>query len=74
MPITIRGVPDRHVGNYAVANLPTTSSLTTLAAGDIAFATNGRSGAQTADNGTGVLCYWNGTAWLRVDDGAAVAA
>lgn len=74
MPITIRGIPDRHVGNFTVANLPTAVTLKTLAAGDLAFATNGRSGAQTAGNGTGVLCYWTGASWNRVDDGTAVAA
>ena len=73
MPISIRGIPQRHVGDFTVANLPTAATLKTLLPGDVAFASNGRSGAQGAGAGTGVPVFWNGTAWLRYD-GSAVAA
>lgn len=74
MPLAHRGSTQFHVGVYTVAGLPTTTTLPTLAAGDIAFASNGRKGAEGAAAGTGVLVYWDGTAWRRVDDGATVLA
>ena len=53
---------------YTVANLPTGF------AGRMAYATNGRAGAEGAGNGTGTpVCYTNGQ-WRRLEDLAQVAA
>lgn len=53
-----------------VANLPTPGTGWRR----IALATNGRKTGEGAGAGTGVLCYDDGTAWRRVDDGTTVAA
>ncbi len=73
MPLSHVGHQERHLGNYTVANLPTTSTQgVVLTAGDIAFATNGRAAAEGPGAGTGTLCVWNGTAWRRIEDMTAV--
>ncbi len=74
MPLAHRGSTQYHVGVYTVATLPNTTTLPTLAPGDIAWASNGRQGAQGAGAGTGVLVTWNGTDWRRVEDAAVVTA
>ncbi len=74
MPVTLKGVVQYHLGVFTVANLPTVAQISTLAAGDMAYASNGRKGAEGSGAGTGVLVYWDGTAWRRVDDGATVLA
>jgi hypothetical protein len=51
-----------------VANLPAAT------AGDVAFASNGRKAGEGAGSGTGVLVFYDGTAWRAVDTGATVAA
>lgn len=74
MAFNIRGVRVYHHGNFTVANLPAANPR--LEAGDTAFATNGRRGAEGSGAGTGTLCVWCGSpaAWKRVDDGATVAS
>ena len=52
-----------------VANLPTGAT-----AGDLAFASNGRKNGEGGGSGTGVLVFYDGTAWRAVDTGATVAA
>lgn len=74
MPVFRKGIPNNHLGSYTVATLPTTSTLPTLAAGDMAWASNGRQGAQGVGAGTGVLVTFNGTDWRRVEDAGVVAA
>ncbi|TXH53507.1 MAG: hypothetical protein E6Q97_13100 [Desulfurellales bacterium] len=54
--------------SYTVAGLPTG------AAGDIAYASNGRKNGEGAGSGTGVLVFKDGTAWRACDTGATVAA
>lgn len=54
----------------AVADLPTTN----LKQGQECFATDGLKATETAGNGTGVKGYWDGSAWVRHQDGTAVAA
>lgn len=72
--ILIKGSPNNHVGIYTVATLPTAATLTSLQAGDIAFATNALNQAETTGNGTGNLVFWNGSSWRRVDTGAVATA
>ena len=55
-------------GVYTVAGLPAGT------AGDIAYASNGRKAGEGAASGTGVLVFKDGSAWIAVDTGAAVAA
>lgn len=55
--------------SYTVANLPATAT-----AGQLAYASNGRKGAEGIGAGTGVLVFYDGSAWIAVDSGAAVAA
>jgi len=75
MPLSHTGGQQRHLGNFTVANLPTTTTDGyALAVGDMAYATNGRAGAEGAGNGTGTLVVWNGTNWKRVEDWATIAA
>lgn len=59
----------RTLGNYTVANLPAAGE-----AGRTAYATNGRKAGESADNGTGVLVFDDGSNWIAVDTGATVAA
>lgn len=74
MSLYCKGVSTRHIGNYAVASLPTAATFSTLIRGDIAYATNGRKNGEGAAAGTGVLCYWDTVAWRRVSDDTTVAA
>ena len=74
MAQTIKGVPTRHLGNFTVATLPTTSASPTLRAGDMAYATNALKASETTGNGTGNLVFFDGTNWIRVDTGATAAA
>lgn len=60
---------DVNLDTYAVAALPGGAS-----AGWMAFATDGRKTGEGAGLGTGVMVYYDGTAWRRVDDGTTVAA
>lgn len=53
-----------------VAQLPAASSYT----GVIAFASNGRKAGEGAGAGSGVLVFSDGTNWIAVDTGVAVAA
>lgn len=50
-----------------------TSDLT-IQEGSVAFATDGRKNGETAGNGTGVLCFHDGSTWNAVDSGDAVEA
>ena len=54
--------------SVAFANLPTGQ------AGDQRFVTDGRKAGEGAGSGTGVLAYFDGTNWIAVDTGSAVAA
>jgi hypothetical protein len=56
------------LGSYTVAGLPAGT------AGDIAYASNGRKAGEGAGVGTGVLVFKDGSNWIAVDTGAAVAA
>jgi hypothetical protein len=53
---------------YTVANLPAAK------AGSVSFASNGRKNGEGAGLGTGVLAFYDGTAWRACDTGATVAA
>lgn len=53
---------------YAVASLPSG------VAGMLAFATDGRKNGEGGGSGTGVLVFFDGTAWRACDTGATVAA
>lgn len=57
-------------GSFAVAELPTTG----VAAGNTAYATDGRKAGETGGNGTGVKVFYDGTNWIANDTGATVAA
>lgn len=74
MGVYRKGFPSRHVGNYTVATLPTTSTLKTLEAGDTAYASNALKASETTGNGTGNLVFFDGTNWIRSDTGATAAA
>ena len=74
MSITIKGVEIRHLGTFTVATLPTTATQATLAAGDIAYASNALKASETTGNGTGNLVFFDGTAWRRSDTGATATA
>lgn len=52
----------------AFASLPAGSE------GQIAFVSNGRKAGQGVGAGTGVLAFHDGSAWIAVDTGTAVAA
>jgi len=56
------------VASYTVADLPapTVPSL--------AFASDGRKSGEGAGSGTGVLVYWDGSAWVTSDDSTPVAS
>lgn len=54
--------------SYAVASLPSG------AAGDLAYATNGRKAGEGGGSGTGVQVFHDGSNWIAVDTGATVAA
>lgn len=54
--------------SYTVAGLPTG------AAGDVAYASNGRKNGEGGGLGTGVMVFKDATAWRAVDTGATVAA
>lgn len=54
--------------SYTVAGLPTG------AAGDTAYASNGRKNGEGAGAGTGVMVFKDATAWRACDTGATVAA
>lgn len=63
----VAGSPVR-LKSYTVAGLPAG------AAGDTAYASNGRKNGEGAAAGTGVLVFKDGTAWRACDTGATVAA
>lgn len=67
---------DRAVRRIAAITSPVTvASLPAGAtAGDLAFASNGRKNGEGGGSGTGVLAFYDGTAWRAVDTGATVAA
>lgn len=52
----------------AFANLPTGTE------GQIAYVSNGRKAGQGVGAGTGVLAFHDGSTWIAVDTGTAVAA
>jgi hypothetical protein len=54
---------------YTVAGLPAVAT-----AGQFAFASNGRKNGEGGGLGTGVICFYDGTAWRACDTGATVAA
>lgn len=58
------------VPSYTVAGLPAAS----VAAGLLAYASNGRKAGEGAGAGTGVLVFRDGANWIAVDTGATVAA
>jgi hypothetical protein len=55
--------------SYTVATLPTG-----LSAGSVAFASNGRKPSQGSGAGTGVEVFFDGSNWISVCSGTAVAA
>src|SRR5690606_22117716 len=54
---------------YTVATLPEEGVR-----GQMVFVRDGRKAGESEGNGTGVLCYWDGSAWVTCDAGAAVEA
>lgn len=54
---------------FTVATLPATAEE-----GELAFATNGRKAGEGAAAGTGVVVFYDGSAWKAVDTGATTAA
>lgn len=50
------------------------TSILPVQAGSTAYASNGRKNGEGAASGTGVLAFYDGTAWRAVDTGATVAA
>lgn len=62
-------IPPVSAPKYTVANLPAAGT-----AARMAYATDGRKNGETAGNGTGVLVFDDGTDWIAVDSGQAVAA
>ena len=66
---TVRSEYTGGVQRRTVADLPATASV-----GSLMFATDGRKTGEGAGAGTGVLCYYDGIAWRRVDDGTTVLA
>jgi len=58
------------IRSFTVANLPTTG----VAAGLLAYASNGRKAGEGAGAGTGVLVFRDGANWIAVDTGAPVTA
>ena len=71
MGVQVKGHPQPNVGVYTVATLPAAGSR---GVGDIIFVSNARVASQGSGAGTGQLAYYNGTSWMRVDTGVAVAA
>jgi len=68
---TLSGVDGRGLvvlRSYTVAALPASGNT----AGNLAFATNGRKNGEGAGAGTGVMVFWDGTAWRASDTGATV--
>jgi hypothetical protein len=57
-----------HLGTFTVAGLPTG------AAGNTAYASNGRKNGEGIGSGTGVMVFKDGSAWRAADTGATVAA
>lgn len=55
--------------SYTVAGLPAVAF-----AGQLSFATDGRKDGEGAGAGTGVLVYYDGTAWRASDTSSTVAA
>ena len=74
MPVSYRGVPTYMLGSFTVANAPTKANTPTLAAGDTAYFTNALKAAETTGTGPGNMGYLTGSAWRRVDTGAAIGA
>lgn len=72
MPVNRKGVPVHFLGAFTVAAAPGAASGRAL--GDTFFATNGRKNGEAGGSGTGVLCFWDGTAWRACDTGATVAS
>lgn len=56
---------------FTVATLPTGANAVN---GMVAYATNGRSGAEGAAAGTGVMVLYTNAQWRRLEDMAVVAA
>lgn len=50
------------------------TSALPVQAGSQAYASNGRKNGEGVGSGTGVLCFYDGTAWRACDTGATVAA
>lgn len=70
-PRGLQGPAGRVSNNsYTVAGL----AALTPSVGDCAFATNGRKNGEGGGSGTGVLVFYDGTAWRACDTGATVAA
>lgn len=46
----------------------------TYAEGSVRFISNGRKIGETAGNGSGVMCRYNGTNWITFDAGTTVAS
>jgi len=57
--------------SYTVAEL---GALTGSAAGDSAYANDGRKAGEGGGSGTGVLAFYDGSNWIACDTGATLAA
>lgn len=65
---------DAQTGASVYATVASLPAASTDLRGRIAFATNGRKAGEGPGSGTGVLVFCDGSAWIAVDTGTAVAA
>lgn len=66
--ISVRAEVAGAVKVLAVADLPTD-----VGAGSLSFASDGLKLGETTGNGTGVLVYFDGSAWYRASDDSVVS-
>lgn len=64
----LQQLPVLPLPTYTVSGLPTSGVVR------VAFASNGRKAGESAGNGTGVMVYYDGTAWRACDTSSTVAA
>ncbi len=65
---TVGSMSPHAMPSYAVASLPTGFN------GRVAYASDGRAGAEGASSGTGTLVVFTNASWRRLEDLAVVAA
>ena len=72
---TMRSPGHASVNTLALTPVPV-SGLANLKprAGWVAYVSNGRKNGEGVGSGTGVLCFYDGTAWIACDTGQTVSA